>query len=196
MTGRLSDERSKPALMTALESDDALVAAEAAIALGRLFDPRARDALRRLVHVEDADLRTRAAVSLARLRDPEAVPGLLDTLRLTTDTYEREESVRWLGRLQNPIALEPLIELLTEFRFRLLSIIALGHLGDQRAYSYLVDILDWETRSNVRDGVARSLGQLEDARALPLLLQLTGHEAELTSAPESLIRRMRPRSSA
>ena len=188
MIGRLSDERSKPALMTALESDDALVAAEAAIALGRLFDPRARDALRRLVHVEDADLRTRAAVSLARLRDPEAVPGLLDTLRLTTDTYEREESVRWLGRLQNPIALEPLIELLTEFRFRLLSIIALGHLGDQRAYSYLVDILDWETRSNVRDGVARSLGQLEDARALPLLLQLTGHEAELTSAPESLIR--------
>lgn len=188
MLGRLSDDRSKPALFAALTDEDALVAAEAAISLGRLYDTRARDALRRLVHVEDADLRTRAAVSLARLRDPEAVPGLLDTLRLTTDVYEREESVRWLGRLQNPIALEPLIELLTEFRFRLLSIIALGQLGDLRAYSYMVDILDWETRSNIRDGVARSLGQLEDARALPLLLRLTGQEAELTSAPESLIR--------
>lgn len=186
--GRLSDDRSKPALVAALTDDDALVAAESAISLGRLYDPRARDALRRLVHVEDADLRTRAAVSLARLRDPDAVPGLLDTLRLTTDVYEREESVRWLGRLQNPIALEPLIELLTEFRFRHLSIVALGHLGDLRAYSYLVDILDWETRSNVRDGVARSLGQLEDERALPLLLRLTGQEAELTSAPESLVR--------
>ncbi|MCA9578574.1 MAG: sulfatase-like hydrolase/transferase [Myxococcales bacterium] len=188
MLGRLADDRSKPTLMDALSDPDPLVAAEAAISLGRLYDPRARDALRRLVHVEDADLRSRAAVSLARLRDPDAVPGLLDTLRLTTDTYEREESVRWLGRLQNPIALEPLIELLTEFRFRYLSIVALGQLGDRRAYDHLVDVLEWESRSNVRDGVARSLGQLGDPRALPLLLRMAGHEVELTSAPESLVR--------
>jgi arylsulfatase A-like enzyme len=188
MLGRLSDERSKPALMQAMADEDALISAEAAISLGRLYDPRARDALRRLVHVEDADLRARAAVSLARLRDPDAVPGLLDTLRLTTDTYEREESVRWLGRLRNPIALEPLIELLTEFRFRLLSIIALGQLGDPRAYSHLVDILEWESRSNLRDGVARSIGQLADPRGMPLLLHMAGHDAELTAAPESLVR--------
>ncbi|MCB9627287.1 MAG: sulfatase-like hydrolase/transferase [Sandaracinaceae bacterium] len=188
MIGRLADDRSKPALMIALADEDALVAAEAAIALGRLYDPRARDALRRLVHVEDTDLRTRASVSLARLRDPDAVPGLLDTLRLTTDTYEREESVRWLGRLHSQVALEPLIELLTEFRFRYLSIIALGQLRDRRAYPHLVDILTWESRSNVRDGVARSIGQLEDPRGLPVLMDMAAHEAEVTSAPESLIR--------
>ena len=188
LIGRLSDARSKPAVFAAMSSEDSVVAAEAAIALGRLYDDRAREALVTLVGSEEVDLRIRAAVSLARLRDVRAVPALLDTLRLAEDTYEREESVRWLGRLQDTSALEPLLAVLPEFRYRTLGVIALGMLGDPRAFEPLTDILEWESHMSVRDAVCRALGQLGDLRALPLLIPVAAREAELSAAPESIVR--------
>ncbi|MCA9603351.1 MAG: sulfatase-like hydrolase/transferase, partial [Myxococcales bacterium] len=136
--GLLADPMATTALLGALRSKNALVSAEAAIALGRLENPKAHAALRRLAYAEDPDIRARAAVSLARMRDPASVPGLIDALWVTTTTYDREEAVRWLGRMRDERGVEPLIDLIPESRLRHLTVVALGMIGDMRAYQLLV----------------------------------------------------------
>jgi arylsulfatase A-like enzyme/HEAT repeat protein len=185
---KLADESSAPALLAALNTQPAEVAAEAAIALGRMFDERARPALERLVHVEDPYLRARAAVSLGRLRDPRAVPALIDALWVAPTLYEREEAVRWLGRLRDPRAVEPLISVIPEFGMRYLVAVALGQIGDPRAFDALADMLSWEERTNIRDEVVRGLGLLGDARAIELLLPVLAREPALKNSGESLVR--------
>lgn len=186
--GRLADPRSADMLVRAMSSREPLVAAEAAIALGRMYDARAKDALRELVFSEDPDLRVRSAVSLGRLRDPAAVPGLVDALRIADERYEREEAVRWLGRLHDGRAVEPLIALIPEFRLRHLIVIALGDIGDARALPTLLDMLDWEHHTNIRDNVVRALGQLADPRARERIVAVAASEPDSKSAGESLVR--------
>ncbi|HEY6877391.1 MAG TPA: sulfatase-like hydrolase/transferase, partial [Polyangiales bacterium] len=189
---KLADPRSVPALLAGLHTEPAEVAAEAAIALGRLYDGRARDPLRRLMHVEDPYLRARAAVSLGRLRDRAAVPALIDALWVAPTQYEREEAVRWLGRLGDPRATEPLLTLLSEFSLRYLLAVALGQVGgmsgDTRAYPDLIGMLDWESRTNIRDEVVRGLGLLRDARAIPALVRAFEQDPALKNTAESLVR--------
>jgi HEAT repeat protein len=189
---KLADPSSVPALLTGLSTEPPAVAGEAAIALGRLYDDRARPRLRELMHVEDPYLRARAAVSLGRLRDTHAVPALIDALWVAPTQYEREEAVRWLGRLRDRRAIEPLLSLLSEFSLRYLLAVALGQIGgqsgDTRAYQALVGMLDWESRTNIRDEVVRGLGLLGDTRAVPVLLSILEHEPALTNTAESLVR--------
>ncbi len=189
---KLADPSSIPALLRGLSTQPPEVAAEAAIALGRLYDDRARGALRKLMHVEDPYLRARAAVSLGRLRDRAAVPALIDALWVAPTLYEREEAVRWLGRLGDPRATEPLLSLLSEFSLRYLLAVALGQVGgqsgDTRAYTDLVGMLEWESRTNIRDEVVRGLGLLGDARAVPALIRVFEREPALKNTSESLVR--------
>ncbi|MCG8555551.1 MAG: sulfatase-like hydrolase/transferase [Proteobacteria bacterium] len=186
--GRLRDQGARASLLVAMKSSNPDLSAEASIALGRLGDEAAGVRLRQLVHAEEPTLRTRAAVSLAVLRDTAAVPGLIDALWLAPTSYEREDAVRWLGRLGDPDALEPLLTLLPDVRLRYLVVVALGQLGDHRAYDALVDVLSWERQSNVRDNVVRALGLLGDPRALDQVLELAVREPELKYAPETLVR--------
>jgi hypothetical protein len=186
--GGLADPRGKPALVRAMRSSDPIVGAEAAIALGRLYDERARPALHRLVYSEDPRLRTDAAISLARLRDRAAVPGLIDAIWLAANRHDREEAIRWLGRLRDPRAVEPLLGTLADSRLRYLSVIALGQIGDARAYEPLVDMLRWASHASVRDNIARALGQLGDARGTAELVRLATTEPDIGSAGESLVR--------
>jgi arylsulfatase A-like enzyme len=189
---KLADPSSVPALLAGLRTTPPEVAAEAAIALGRLYDDRARPALLQLMHVEDPYLRARAAVSLGRLRDTAAVPALIDALWVAPTQYEREEAVRWLGRLRDPRAIEPLLSLLPEFGLRYLLAVALGQIGgqsgDTRAYDALVNMLEWESRTNIRDEVVRGLGLLGDPRAIPVLLRVLVQEPALKNTAESLVR--------
>jgi arylsulfatase A-like enzyme/HEAT repeat protein len=188
LLGKLADEDAAESLLTATHTDDDWVAAEAAIALGRMFDERARPALRRLVASEDPGIRSRAAVSLARLRDRSAVPALSDALWLAPNPYEREEAVRWLGRLGDASALDPLLNLLPETHTRHLVVLALGELGDARAFDPLVQTLAWDQNTNVRDGVVRALATLGDPRALGVLLPLVEDDSALRNTGEALIR--------
>lgn len=188
LLGRFADPRSKPALVSALASHDPLVRAEVAIALGRIFDPAAREMLRSLVRSEDPGIRTRAGISLARLGDRGAVPSLLETLRISRDQFEREEAVRWLGRLGDAQAMEELIELLGDFRIRHLTVISLGQLHDPTAYAPLIDVLTWERHATIRNNVLRGLGELGDPRAIPTFVHAAWNEPELDFASESLIR--------
>lgn len=188
LLGKLADNDSAHSLLAATKTRDAWVAAEAAIALGRMFDERAKPALRRLVVSEDPGIRSRAAVSLARLRDKAAVPALVDALWLAPNPYEREEAVRWLGRLGDASALDPLLNLLPETHTRHLVVLALGELGDARAFEPLLQTLEWDHNTNVRDGVVRALATLGDPRALAVLLPLVEDDSALRNTGEALIR--------
>lgn len=188
LLGKLADPASIEDLLRATRVPAKWVAAEAAIALGRMFEPRAAPALRQLVAAEDPGLRSRAAVSLGRLRDKAAVPSLIDALWMAPDTYEREEAVRWLGRLGDSRALDPLMNLLPEPHVRHLVVVALGEIGDQRAYGPLLDVLTWDRNANVRDGVVRGLAMLGDTRAIDAIVPLAAGEAGLQHPSEALVR--------
>jgi hypothetical protein len=153
-----------------------------------MYDQRARVSLRRLVLSEDPDLRSRAAVSLARLRDLQAVPGLIDAIWIAPSEYERDEAIRWLGRLHDSRGLEPLLNLLPDLRTRYLVVLSMGQIGDRRAYDALADLLTWEKHSNVRDNAIRALGLLRDPRAVELIVPLTVTDHFMKNAPESLVR--------
>jgi arylsulfatase A-like enzyme len=189
MLGHLADERAATSLLAAMnQRASPNAAAEAAIALGRMYDDRARASLSQLVSSEDATVRVRAAVSLGRLRDRRAVPALIDALWIAPSDYERQEAVRWLGRLRDPRALEPLIRLLPEVRTRYLVPIALGMIGDERAYDPLVGVLTWDNHADVRDATIQGLGMLGDRRAIPLIVPLVVADPALKFATESLVR--------
>jgi len=189
LLGMLADPRSQPSLVRALHDDtDPRIAAEAAISLGRMFDPAAQPTLRRLVDAEDPDLRVRAAVSLGRLHDPAAVPALSEALWIAQGDYEREEAIRWLGRLRDRRALEPLIQLLPQQRTRYLVVVAMGMLGDERAFEPLSDVLAWDTHSNVQDSAVRGLALLGDPRAIDEVLPLAVKDPAIKQAAESLVR--------
>ena len=97
------------------------------------------------------------------------MPALIDALWVAPTQYEREEAVRWLGRLRDPRAIEPLLSLLPEFSLRYLVTVALGQHRRSRAPTLpLAEMLHWETHTNIRDEVVRGLGLLGDARALPV----------------------------
>jgi arylsulfatase A-like enzyme len=186
--GILADSNSTPSLLKALENDEALIAAEAAIALGRMSDTRAIPLLRQLVSSEDIDIRSRAAVSLGRLHDKAAVPGLIDALWVAPNEYEQQEAIRWLGRLRDSRGLDPLIKILPEARNRYLVVISMGYIGDKRAFEPLADVLSWDTHPNVRDNVIRGLGQLGDSRAVDLILPIAEMDPTLKNSSESLVR--------
>lgn len=188
LLGKLADPSAVDDLLKATRVRARWVAAEAAIALGRMFEPGAAPALRRLIAAEDPGLRSRAAVSLGRLRDKAAVPSLIDALWMAPNTYEREEAVRWLGRLGDPRALDPLMNLLPEPHVRHLVVVALGEIGDKRAYAPLLDVLTWDRNANVRDGVVRGLAMLGDPRAVDVILPLATDEAALQHPSEALVR--------
>ncbi len=187
--GHLRDNRGRESLAEGMACEPPTVGAEAAIALGRMYDARARDALRKLVRASSQDVRTRAAVSLGRLRDREAVPALIEALGAAASDYDREEAVRWLGRLRDPRAVDPLVAHLTDTRRRHLTPIALGLIGDVRAYGPLVHLTRWAKQDGVRDNAIRGLGLLGDERALETLVPLAGTgEHALKNLGESLVR--------
>lgn len=188
MLGHLADPRSTAPLAGLLDDREAALAAEAAIALGRMFDPRAKAPLRRVVASEDPDVRTRAAVSLGRLRDRAAVPALIEALWLAPPGYEREEAVRWLGRLGDPQALDPLIQILPESRTRNLAVIAIGRLRDPRAFDVLAGVLARERLSDVRSATVQGLGYLGDPRAIELVVPRASEDPSLSTASETLVR--------
>jgi arylsulfatase A-like enzyme len=188
LLGKLADPDSIEPLLRATHVPAKWVAAESAIALGRMFEPRAAPALRQLIAAEDPGLRSRAAVSLGRLRDKAAVPSLIDALWMAPNQYEREEAVRWLGRLGDARALDPLLNLLPEVHVRHLVVVALGEIGDARAYGPLLDVLRGDRNANVRDGVVRGLAMLGDARAIDAILPLATEEAALQHPSEALVR--------
>jgi len=158
LLGKLADDKRRRQSAGRDEISEPLVSAEAAIALGRLFDARAAAALRRLVAAEDPGIRSRAAISLGRLRDRAAVPC---ADRCAVDCAQRLRTRRsraLAGPAARRACARTLINLLPEARTRHLVVVAMGELGDKRAFTPLSQVLGWDRNTNVRDGVVTRLG--------------------------------------
>lgn len=87
----------------------------------------------------------RVAVAAMCVEGPFYVPVMLDLLRHRTSLEVRAAAICKLGRLQDPIAFDALIEHLATPGLKVGVIVALGELGDTRAKPYLGSLLEDRT---------------------------------------------------
>jgi arylsulfatase A-like enzyme len=170
-----------------LDDADVRVARGAALALAAMRVDLGRDLLRGALYDDDPAIRDEAALALAGLGDLAAVPALVEALG-RDDLKIREDAIRALGELRDPAAVEPLIETIAEERTRYLSVLALGEIGDPRAYDTLVDVLDYDTHTDVRGYAVVALGWMGLAKSIPRLLSVLAEEPEIKWTSEALVR--------
>jgi len=150
----------------------------------------------------DPDIRWQAANALARIRDSigAAVPKLLALLD-DTNPLVRAHAARALGVAKATQAVDPLIKLLSDKdeRVTVSAINALGAIADARAVDALVatgntllaayravdrDKLGVPTEQNLLLLIATALGQIKDAKALPVLKAFRLADGKLGAHPE------------
>jgi tetratricopeptide (TPR) repeat protein len=172
------DRRLVASFVTVLESDDTVLAAEAARALARVDDPRVHPALRRaFTRSIDDRLRIVLAGALGSVGDLTGADYVRERLALDDPEIARLglEAIATLGSAED-------VELVLKFvdqgdrDMRLLAFRALGRIGDSRALAVLKKKRD-ETQ------VSALFGELEEAEAIiRARLELRGEVAE-ESAP-------------
>jgi arylsulfatase A-like enzyme/HEAT repeat protein len=170
-----------------LADPDAGVARAAALALAAMRIDKGRDLLREALYDGDPAIRDEAALALGGLGDPAAVPALIEALG-RDDLKIREDAIRLLGDLRDPAAVEPLIETVAEERTRYLSVLALGKIGDARAYDTLLDVLAYDRHTDVRGYAVVALGWMGATAAVPRLLRILAEEPEIKWTGEALVR--------
>lgn len=184
----LAGREAKDELRLLLSDPAKKVAVAAAVALGRLGDDGGLELLYDTVFSHPSpSVRDEAAFALARLNDDFALEQLVEALG-RNDHAVREQAVRMLGRLQNPAASKPLIEMLDEYRARYLVVLALGKIGGPGAYDALMNVLDEEERTDVRGYAVVGLGWSRDERAAPRLVEILKKEPEIPWTAEALVR--------
>ena len=89
------------------------------------------------------------------------------------DRQVRGDAVRALGELNDPSAVEPLIQALKDKdrMVRASAAMALGYLGDNIAAEPLIQVLKEDDSIQVRTSAAEALGKLNDSRAVEPLIQ-------------------------
>lgn len=184
----LAGQEAKDELGLLLSDPSKRVAVAAAVALGRLGDDDGLELLYDTVFSHPSpSVRDEAAFALARLNDDFALEQLVEALG-RTDHAVREQAVRMLGRLQNPAASRPLIDMLDEYRVRYLVVLALGKIGGPDAYDALMNVLDEEQRTDVRGYAVVGLGWIRDERAASRLVDILKKEPEIPWTAEALVR--------
>lgn len=158
------------ALIAALQYPDDDVRWKAAIALGEIGNPDAVEPLIRLLSDVDRFVRSRAAHALSMIGEP-AVPSLMHALRMD------DAGVRWgaalaLGKIKNPLAVEPLILALADEQVmvRAEAATALAAIGTPALGSLLVFLK--YAKGETRIEVMTALGELKNADAIEPLIQL------------------------
>jgi hypothetical protein len=149
-------ETGADALAAAVADPDAVVRAEAALALGAIGDARARPALVELLQV--VEYNHRAAVGLGRLRDPRAVPGLIAALR---DLTLGRHAAHYLGFLGGDEAVAPLMAAAGDVRVRTDAYRALGRVATRthkdEILAFLRARLDEERYQDARRSLEEAL---------------------------------------
>ncbi len=157
-------------LIAALQYPDDDVRWKAAIALGEIGNPDAVAPL--IVLLSDADrfVRSRAAHALSMIGEP-AVPSLIAALS-NSDPGVRWGSALALGKIKNPLAVEPLILALADEQVmvRAEAASALASIGTP-ALAPLLGFLK-SARGEPRVEVMTAIGELKNADAIEPLVQL------------------------
>jgi hypothetical protein len=140
--------------------------AAAAHALGELGDARAVSPLLRALRGGDDQLRREAASALGAIGSSALDP--LQRALLDNNQKVRVEAAQNLGAIGAP-ALEPLLKALQHYDplVRAIAAQALGRIGRFQAVRPLLQVLDWDDDTYVRQGAAAALGRISGSRGLP-----------------------------
>ncbi|MBX7171681.1 MAG: HEAT repeat domain-containing protein [Pyrinomonadaceae bacterium] len=157
-----------------------------------------RDALFQLRNLETAEasriaipalqdsneiVRVTATYSIIYLPSDEAAQVLLPLLQ-DKSPFVRKETCYALGKTKNPLAVQPLLEILQKDKFpevKVASVIALGEIGEVGAIDFLLKILQNNPKDSevfLRRSAARSIGQIAQIQQIKLSYVVT---------PESLL---------
>jgi HEAT repeat protein len=171
--GYLADQRSIPALITALDDPDEDLSEAVSDSL-TAFGTAAIGPLNHILRNGNAALRLKAVTILGDIDDPQAVYSLILALKDADDTIVGS-ALCSLAERGRSVA-EPLIEAVQDEGQRCRNVIeALGRTGDPRAVDLILRMLETEAGDlNLRMGAIFGLGILGDVRAVePLLHALT-----------------------
>lgn len=168
----LKDARATPALLAALNDEDADVRYYAVSALGESGDQRAVEAfIRALLEDKSWEVRSKVAEGLAKLGDPDAIPHLLAALNDDEDMV-RGHAATSLGVLGGVEMFETLLNILNDKNedgyTRSCAAKGLAAIGDQRAIEPLLQALQ-EEDAFMLYGAAEALGELGDLSVLSAL---------------------------
>jgi HEAT repeat protein len=145
--------------------------------------------------VDDNGVRASCANALGNARETSAVPALLVALKVP-DWRVRRSTATALGRIGDPRAIDPLIEILTEevsdpnlSEGRRCAINAFENLRSRKVVPVLLHMLthnpgrDKSERIDYTTAVLAALGVQKDKRAIPVLADyLDGHSASQAAA--------------
>jgi hypothetical protein len=157
------------ALRAALQDADAVVRAEAALALAQLSDRRAQPPLRALL--DDPRWGDRAAVMLGRLRDPAGarrLAAICGRALPTGDSAEaafRREAAHYLGFVGTPDAVDALIHAAEDPRVRGSAYIAIGRIAGRLREPHAVQLLRARLALEDRPDARRDLATALDLAA-------------------------------
>lgn len=178
--------------VTRLRSEDQQLQREGIISATRMSDPRIRRALTELL-VHPGPNRATAAWALGRLGASAASEELLELLQ-TGDVDERAAAAVALGRLHHEALTAELIPRLLDADEPLESYLyALGLLGEGEATPAIVQLMLSPTTAPDHLALgAWALGQLDDPRGCPVLLEAVAPSANpLTCAATHAIAKLR-----
>ena len=160
-------------LQGALKDSNRLVKTHATFALGELGDSRAIPAL---INALKGYEPIHAAVALAKLGDERAIPTLVNALN-DDSRWVRDnaaEALKTLVELGDSRALPPLMNVLNYGEIKCDAAQALAKLG-QQGISTLINALN-DLDDEVRNNAAFALGESEDSRAIPALINALNND--------------------
>lgn len=166
-------------LIAALKDTNIGVRWAAVDALGEIKDSRAVEPLIATLKDTDFNVRDSAAKDLGELKDSRAVVPLIDAMKEDTETRAAALESHWQAFPQSvdkTADLNILIDALC--RVQRDAVEALGKINDPRALEPLIDALK-DTDSDVRGSAAEALGRIKDPRAIEPLVAALGKETDM-----------------
>jgi HEAT repeat protein len=190
---KLREKRDVDGLIKALRGKDPVVRRDAADALGEIGDERAVEALVEAgtsdtLHMNPTKLDDLATVhnAIASALRKIGVGRAVELLAAKLKTRARSRAAWLLGELQDPRAVPPLLEVLSEpFGPRSDAIGALGKLGDARAIEPLLAVIRRATAERAygdRSKAIDALGLIGDPSAAGPLVATAGSDAAVIQA--------------
>lgn len=182
----LGDTRAVESLLAL--TDDKHIKMYVVSALPWFDDPCVTDFFLELLQNQNGKMQLEAVKYFSRNPDQRAVKFLIPLLQSAHKNIP-SWAAGALGASKDKRTVEPLIELLTRklpdnnkekkrvYSYKRSAILALGKIGDKRAYPMLVDALKDEEL--IRDAII-GLGRLKDKRAVPILLTYLSDPSPLT----------------